>query len=89
MLMKDYESIDYLPVRGLSASRWYELFCATYSRTNIGFIFNAWPDGGTYFDQDNTMLEVFSVIEDEFIKDIKRRKSSGIAGRNYGKRQHS
>jgi len=36
-----------------------------------------WPDGGAYMDQENVVIEVFRIIETEWLKSEYRRLKRG------------
>jgi hypothetical protein len=56
---------------------WIEMFFNCYDFNNGDITFAQWPDGGSYLDQDNKTLAVFTSLRagvDRYIKSERRRE---------------
>jgi hypothetical protein len=52
-------------VAGVPVGVWSNTFRHVYSTTEIGVLFNGWPDGGPLDEQEQVLLEVLDIMRDE------------------------
>ena len=53
---------------GALASQWVMLFMYTYKRTEHGYEFIQWPDGRPTLEQENVVLDCFSIVREELLE---------------------
>lgn len=51
---------------------WWQAFLGCHSITDTGLVRDAWPDGGAYMDQEQTVLDAFGIMADELRKERQR-----------------
>lgn len=59
-------------VGGLEAGVWFKM----YAHTHHGMELIAWPDGRSYLEQSNMLVEVFDLIEAEARAYVKEKRDS-------------
>ncbi len=55
---------------------WLDMFFHTHP-VGGGLTRVAWPDGRTYLEQDNILIELFDIIKDEAILRLNEKSENG------------
>lgn len=55
----------------MSVQAWCEAFLACHAVTSQGVWRTAWPNGGAYWDQDGLVVNIFHILLDELLKELK------------------
>jgi hypothetical protein len=59
---------DEFTVGGIDSLLWFDAFEQCHNETAEGYQRIAWPDGKSYLDQDNLVVEMFNRIKSELIR---------------------
>lgn len=55
-------------VGGLDVHVWVDLFNGCHTRNADGYSQFAWPDGGSYLQQENLTVLIFRIIKEQYNK---------------------
>ena len=56
---------------------WWDAWCACHTYREGTILRLEWPAGGSYAEQENIVVEVFSIITYEALADMERRRKHG------------
>jgi len=59
-------------IGGVELEDWYRAFLATHNLTDKTILRIDYPNGGNYLEQEQIMLDMFSLIKDELFKQAER-----------------
>lgn len=61
-------------IAGLPVGNWIDLFYSSHNVSGEGIKRIDWPNGGSYHDQENILILIFSAIREEIIMILKSSK---------------